>query len=54
MGGGGGGARAGYAAPESAPDMCVQCVDFTSIYSVQDIWKIDKHCVWFVHKLIFM
>ena len=34
--------------------ICVRCVDFASIYTVQDIWKIDKNCVWFMYKDIFM
>ena len=34
------------------PYICVRCVDFASIYSVQDIWKIDTNCVWFVHNKV--
>ena len=40
--------------PSKRPYICVRCVDFASIHSVQDIWKIDKNCVRFVHKYIFM
>jgi hypothetical protein len=36
------------------PYICVRCVDCAPIHSVQDIWKIDKNCVWFVYKDIFM
>jgi hypothetical protein len=36
------------------PYICVRCVDFASIHSVQDIWKIEKNGVWFVYKDIFM